>query len=750
MKKLILFSFLGFNFSFLTSAQDFYAIDTIQKIEILFTQSNWDYILDTAKQGSDTYTMSKWVKINGVQFDSAGVKYKGNSSYNPNNLKNPLHIELDHFKNQDYMGYKDVKLSNGYHEPSFVREVMLYDMFQKYAMASRANFAQVYINGQVWGVYTNVEAVTNTFLDDRFYSSNNTFVFGDNGGCDLRYKNNDSTQYYTPYTMKSVYGWADLMHLCDSLRNNINGIENILDVDRTLWLHAYTNATVTLDSYLGNSKHNYYIYEDHNGRFNPIIWDLNGGLGVFNKADVSGAYTTAQMQNMSPLLHATDSMWPLVKNLLAVPMFKRMYIAHMKTIMSENFSNNYYSALAQQLQSLIDTAVQSDPKKFDTYANFLSNLNNTVIEGPKSIPGLTELMIARNSYLNSTTEFQQAAPVISVISSSDTFPLINSNVFITAAVSNANAVYLGSRYSVMERFRRKQMFDDGLHGDGAAGDGVYGVSVPVTAPEIQYYVYAENSNAGIFSPARAEHEYYTLDANYAVLNAGQVVINEILAVNVANNQNANGIFGDWIELYNTTSNTVSLDYLNVSDNAANLTKWQFPNGKTIAPNGFLIVWADKGVSAAEIHSDFSFSGTGEQAAIGYANGTVIDSISFPAQTADISFGRYPNGTGPFVPMPPTFNATNSIAGVGDLENEISVFVYPNPSAGKFTVFGPKSAIQELEIRNVMGELVWNLATSPKGLGEGVSVQLYDQADGVYFLKVITEDGVGVKKLIVQK
>ncbi len=134
------------------------------------------------------------------------------------------------------------------------------------------------------------------------------------------------------------------------------------------------------------------------------------------------------MQNMTPLLHANDSMWPLVKNLLAVPMYKRMYIAHMKTFMSENISNNDYYTYAQQLQAIIDTAVQSDPKKFDTHANFLSNLNNTVVQGTKSIPGITQLMIARNTYLNSTPEFQQVAPVISNIAPSDTFPLINSNI----------------------------------------------------------------------------------------------------------------------------------------------------------------------------------------------------------------------------------------------------------------------------------------------------------------------------------
>ena len=747
MKKYILLSCLSFCFSLFVYSQDFYAPDTIQKIEISFTQSNWDYILDTAKQCSDSYTMSKWVKINGVQFDSAGVKYKGNSSYNPNNLKNPLHIELDHFKNQNYKGYKDVKLSNGYHEPSFVREVMLYSMFQKYAAAPRANFAQVYINGQYWGVYTNVEAVTNTFLSDRFYSNNNTFVFGDNGGCDLRYKGSDTTLYYSPYTLKSTYGWKDLRNLCDSLKNNISKIENILDVDRTLWLHAYTNATVTLDSYLGNSKHNYYIYEDHNGRFNPIIWDLNGGLGVFNKADVSAGYTTVQMQNMTPLLHATDSMWPLVKNILGVPMFKRMYIAHMKTIMSENFANNYYLTLAQQFQSLIDTAVQSDTKKFDTYANFLSNLNNTVVEGPKIIPGITELMVARNSFLNSTPEFQQVAPVIAGITAVPSFPVINSNVLLTTSVANANAVYLGIRYSVMERFTRTQMYDDGLHGDGAVSDGVYGVSVAATAPQIQYYVYAENANAGIFSPVRAEHEYYTLNVNYATLSAGQVVVNEIMAINTSTNQNANGLYGDWIELYNNTNNSVSLDYVNISDNGSNLSKWQFPTGKAIAPNGFLVVWADKDTSSTELHCDFSFSGAGEQAAIGYPNGYVIDSVTFPAQAADITWGRYPNGTGPFVAMPPTFNATNTLAGVEEELFQNSIFIYPSPSSGKFKVQSLMFSVLKSEVRNVMGQVVHEFNSAGTS---AFSFDLSAQPDGVYFLTLRSAERIAVKKLMLKK
>jgi hypothetical protein len=492
--------------------QGFYDVGTIQKIEVSFSQSNWDYILDTAKQGSDTYTLSQWVKINGVQFDSAGVKYKGNSSYNSSNAKNPLHIELDHFREQDYQGYKDIKLSNGFNEPSFVREVLLYAMFQPYTKLPVANFAQVYINGQYIGLYTNVEAVTKTFLESRFFTNDYTFVFADLGGCDLRYRGSDTTLYYSPYTMKSDYGWTDLMNLCYTLRYDIGNIENVLDVDRALWVMAATNATLTLDSYLGNSKHNYYLYKDHNGRFHHIIWDLNGGLGVFNRPEQGPPYSISQLQTLSPMLHSTDTLWPLVKGLLDVPMYRRMYIAHMKTIVNENFTDSAYFETAQYLQSIADTAVQSDVNKFGTYTQFLDNLTTNVVIGTKTIPGISLIMEPRIAYLNATPEFQQAAPVISVIAASDSDPELNAPVYITAHVGNAVSVFIGWRNSVLDRFIRVPMYDDGAHGDGTAGDNVYGASVSITGQEIQYFIYAENGNAGMFSPERAENEYYTLRA----------------------------------------------------------------------------------------------------------------------------------------------------------------------------------------------------------------------------------------------
>ncbi len=731
--------------SVLTSvnAQNFYDINTIQRIEISFVQSNWDYILDTAKQGSDSYTLSKWVKINGVQFDSAGVKYKGNSSYNPSNLKNPLHIELDHFKVQDYEGIKDIKLSNGYHEPSFVRETMLYGIFQNYAEAPVANYAQVIINGQYMGVYTNVEAVTKTFLQSRFSADNGVFVFADNGGCNLRYKGNDSTSYYNPYTLKSNYGWTKLMQLCDTLANNINAIENNLDVDRTLWWLAYTNAFVTLDSYLGNSTHNYYIYRDDNKRFNPIIWDLNGGIGIFSKIDFGPSLTIAQMQNLSPVVHANDSMWPLVKNILAVPMYKRMYIAHLKTLMNENIASGTYSVYAQFLQSIVDTAVLSDPYKFGTYAQFQANLTSTVAVGTKTVPGIFTFMNARLAYLNSTPEFTQVAPTITNILPSNSNPTVAANIFITADITNASAAYVGYRYSKTARFIRVQMYDDGLNGDGAAADGKYGVSVPVSSLQVQYFVYADNSNAGMFSPQRAEHDYYLINAVGSPAS-GQIFINEFLADNSTDAMNESSQFQDWIELYNAASYPLDLSGSFLSDNFSMPNKFQFPAGTIIQPNDYLIIWADENPSTATyVHSNFKLSAGGEQLIVSNVTGAILDSISFGPQIANKSFARCPDGIGTFsLAASTTFKATNCSVGVNELARDGNMFrIYPNPASDYFIVKNSLMKSETLEVFNMIGEIIYK--SSYNG---SLTVNTRNWEAGIYFMRSAS----ATRKLVITK
>jgi spore coat protein CotH len=127
--------------------QDFYDLNTIQTIEITFPQSNWDQLLDNAYATTGDYILAESVSINGEVFDSVGVKYKGNSTYQANQAKNPFHIELDTYKDHQYEAYTDIKLSNVAKDPSFLREVLSYQLLRQYMDAPLSNYANVSVNG---------------------------------------------------------------------------------------------------------------------------------------------------------------------------------------------------------------------------------------------------------------------------------------------------------------------------------------------------------------------------------------------------------------------------------------------------------------------------------------------------------------------------------------------------------------------------------------------------------------------------
>ncbi|MGD9488182.1 MAG: CotH kinase family protein [Calditrichaceae bacterium] len=753
-------------------SQDFYDLETIQTIEITFAESNWDALLDAQYSEDGDYIMAQSVTINGEVFDSVGVKYKGNSSYRADQVKNPWHIELDTYKDHEYDGYTDIKLANGYNDPSFLRDVLGFYIIRKYMDAPLSNFANLYVNGTLIGLYTNTESISKKFAKSRFGSNDNAyFDCSPPDGAptqsgnypNLVYLGQDSTDYYDAYEMKSDYGWRELIDLCDTLSYNISDIENILDVDRALWMLAFDNAIVNLDSYIGIFSQNYYLYRSEYQQFLPIVWDLNESFGVFSQTGSSTLNTTSSKQQMSHLLHSSDSNFPLVKQLLSIPMYKRMYLAHYKTMLLENFDNGEYYDTALTFQSLIDASVRADVNKFFTYNDFLNNLTSDIISGfgPQSMtfPGITNLMNGRSSYLLALSDFTETAPTISSIALSDESPAVNETIAISASVADGNAVYLGYRNETIAPFSLVEMYDDGAHGDGSANDGTYGTYLEINNSEVQYYIYAENDNAGQFSPERAQYEFYTIATSSDPL-AIELVINEFMASNETTVTDQDGEYDDWIELYNNSDEDISLNGYFLSDDGNDLSLWAFPD-TTISAKGYLIVWADKDEDQAGLHADLKISSSGETIYLSGSDTTIIDEVSFGEQTDDISTGRYPNGTGSFVQMSPTFSAENNDGITGIPDDQISELPdqfnlsqnYPNPfnPTTNISFKLPSSNFTSLKIYNITGQQVATLVN--KQLSAGTYVMQWDAKNmpsGIYFYMLTSGSLSETKRMILMK
>lgn len=702
-------------------AAEFYDINTVNTLSITFSNSNWDELLDDFYTAGDAERLSGTAVLNGVSYEGVGVRYKGNSSYDANSLKNPLNIKLDYtIDDQTVDGYGTLKLANVRKDPSFVREVLGYEIARKYMPASNANFIDVYINGTHLGLYTSVQDVDKDFLKTHFGSKDNASFKGEVDNIFQTtaiwgYLDDNEETYYDFYELDSGEGWDDLIDFLYTFNNSPSLAENVLNVDSTLWMLAFDILTVNLDSPV-NVGHNFYIYLDDSGRFNPVIWDLNEGFGSFSTlmSDTTdmvignerppidpvtgeemvpidpvtgeevvpidpvtgeeldpmlgddmggnpnmgsgGQLTTETMQELTPFLNADNENYPIIKNLLDNPTYKKIFVAHMKTIIDENFADGQYLTRARDIQAVIDAVdysyVQADTNKFYTYTDFLNNIESTTISMAESIVGITELMDARISYLQSQTELLATQPTIS-----DLIPLVdeisNSLLWFTATVEDATLVQLAYRES--GAFSKVEMLDDGMHQDGNAGDGVYGISISFDLGNLEYYVYAENDAAAALLPVRAEYEFYSLSVE---LEPGDLVINEFMADNETTATDQDEEYEDWIELYNNSDTEIDLEGYYLTDDSDDITQWTFP-AVTIAANGYLIIWADNDEDQDGLHTNFKLSASGETLILASPDETIVDQIEFDEQEADVSMARDPNGTGDFTAMSPTFEASNS-------------------------------------------------------------------------------------------
>ena len=755
-------------------AQAFYQIDAVNTIEITFPHANWNEVLEALYAAGDEERLIGTAVINGIRFDSVGVRYKGNSSYRVGSLKKPLNIKLDHVHlGQTLDGYGTLKLSNGFKDPSLVREVLSFEIARKYMPASLANFINVYINGQLIGIYTSVQSVDKNFLETHFLGSENAFFKGEivqgppPPGCPTGapriwgYLGNNPNCYSQYYEMRSDAGWEDLIAFIDTLNRVPDAVENVVNVDRLLWMLAFDILMVNLDAPI-NFAHNYYLYKDDTGQFNPIVWDLNENMGVFRSLLNTGGggpnnrpLNLAEMQRLDPFLRSTHPGFPIIQKVLSNPMYRKMYVAHLKTIMDDNFSNGWYESRALELQDIIDTHVRADPHKPYSYNDFKNNVHQSISGNPESVIGIAELMESRIVYISNHPDFQHTPPAILDINHLPKSAPPHSDVWIQALVSYAENVVAVYRSNPASPFKKIQMHDDGLHNDGLAGDNLFGVSISINTSDIQYYLYAENLETVVFSPERAAYDYFSVPVDFQTMSTHHVVINEFMASNEGTVVDPHGEYEDWIELYNTTSEETTLDGVYLSDDFDNRRKWAFPPNTSIAPGEYLLVWADEDGSQDGLHTNFRLARSGEEIWLGYADGTAIDTLTFGEQIVDVSFGRSvgsDNWQFFYTPTPGYSNGSVTHSeDTADLPTTLYLFQnYPNPFNPQTTIQFelPKTSEVRVVIYDALGRLVRSLMnrTLPAG-NHKVTFQAGQLSSGVYYCHLITETHVLIRPMV---
>ena len=169
--------------------------------------------------------------------------------------------------------------------------------------------------------------------------------------------------------------------------------------------------------------------------------------------------------------------------------------------------------------------------------------------------------------------------------------------------------------------------------------------------------------------------------------ASSLIINEVMASNIDEFVSPAFNFDGWIELYNPTTQAVSLGGLYMSDNAENLKQWRMPADFGILPaKGYKLVWFDSNVIDHH-NAPFKLDVDGGTIYVSDATGKLIVSQTYPESMERVSYARTIDGGAEWnTTSTPTPGASNDAAIYAS--GQLAAPVVDQPSqlfTGSFTV-----------------------------------------------------------------
>ncbi|MFT7302099.1 MAG: hypothetical protein ACI8UZ_000935 [Akkermansiaceae bacterium] len=208
------------------------------------------------------------------------------------------------------------------------------------------------------------------------------------------------------------------------------------------------------------------------------------------------------------------------------------------------------------------------------------------------------------------------------------------------------------------------------------------------SPDRNYFFrsYATNSGGSAWAPHRG---------SFTTAEISELIITEFLASNdggYSNHPNPGQVenrLDDWIEIFNTSTESVSLAGWHLTDDPDEPTKWPFPINTSLTSGQYLLVYAssdDLPDARGNLHTNFKLNANGEYLALvrpdlSIASKFGAEEVTYPKQEKDISFGLHPATTALvyfYTPTPGSENDPSGSARVADTKFSIDRGIYTEP------------------------------------------------------------------------
>lgn len=239
------------------------------------------------------------------------------------------------------------------------------------------------------------------------------------------------------------------------------------------------------------------------------------------------------------------------------------------------------------------------------------------------------------------------------------------------------------------------LFDDGQHGDGGFGDGLFANQLPDDLPSdalIEFFFTAVDL-LGEQSSKPGSSTFGTLDqpTEHHIIRLGNsgpplgLQISEVVSKNETGLTEKNGKAVDWIELRNISSSPIPLEGIELADDvfASEGETYKFPQGTVLQQGEYYIIFADNDPEDGPLHAPFRLDADGDRLILlsrdHEGNGTILDVREIPELENDVSWFHLgaSEQTMIGIPTPGLQNGPRQLALIPDGRNYFVVFPTEN-------------------------------------------------------------------------
>jgi len=713
-----------------------YDDNTVPRIDILIHPDSLDLIYEDPESNHEY--PATFIFSNGSILDTVyeiGFRLRGNTSRW--SQKKSFKVSLNSFHpGRKYYDVEKINLNGEHNDPSVVRSKLNWDIYRSLNIpAPRSNHVQLYINGNYHGLYINVEHIDEEFVKSRFMNNDGN-LYKCLWPADLNYLGSDPDLYklqagdrraYDLKTNEEEDDYSDLAHFIDVLNNTPIAdlpceLEKVFNVYDYLKVIAVQVTTGDWDAYIYN-KNNYYLYHNtSSGRFEYIPYDPDNTFGI----DWFGV--SWETRNIYDWSHPGE-LRPLYERILQVDKYRDQYSYFTKMLLNEIVEESIFFPYINSLRDQSYPYIINDPYyPLDygyTASDFLSSYDQPT--GAHDVTGLKPFIENRRNASLGQLINNNIYPVLNYAWHSPA--VIGQDIWFRVFAEDDDPD-LSVQLQVSEDggfVYEIEMLDDGQHHDLEAGDGFFGCSAGYFTQAITLEV---NIRA---SDLQAHVSNYYCSFQEIILNnvvLPDLYINEFMADNNTTVADEWGDFDDWIEIYNGGTTPVWLGDLYLTDNLGNQDKWPMPD-YTLAPDSFLLIWADDDEIQGQFHASFKLSKDGEEIGV-FGPETmdfpVIDQIIYGPQQEDVSMGLDPDG-GENWTIYSTATPGFSNGSSGSVDEYVilpSLNFYPNPCKNGTLFLEQKETVN---IYDMSGKLYISIENTDQ-------VNVGELQPGIYIIKTL--------------